>query len=573
MSFKGYKRTVELAFNYDEVKQGVPNVKKQMAVLNAEFKKSSAEAVASGKEVDKLGTRYDFLSNKLKILQTEVEGHKKKLEEARNAQGNNTKAVDNHTTSLRIAEAKLAETKAELAQVTKELDKQKTTLGLTADQWENVSDKLGSIGRSMSLKLTAPIVAAAAASFKLGADLEDAMGKANVVFGKNTRIVEEWSKQSLKNFGLARVTAMTMVTDFAAGFSQLGIHISRSTEWSMNLTSLVNDMATFYNATTEETERALTAILSGQTEPLKKFQIFMTQANLQQFAYQQGIRKTINEMTEAEKVQLRYNYVMDKTTQAHGNFKREQDSATAQLTLFKESVKELTTSFSEEVLPVLTPVLTKLNNVIQKFADMDEGTRKVIVTLAGIVAVVGPVLVILNSMLKFIMNLNSGIKATTSIIDTVSKAGKAFSTLLTNTQFLGFVKWAGIIAGVALAVAALVTAFNFLIGRGDKIIEFTRSMSDMFSGVGSSIRNIPSIGQNVTNPYINTNQRMGIDYTPNSYSSGSSGYQPTSQPVSTNQGTNYYSVNVKMDEVDEVSKLVKVFDDFKMAKRAGLASD
>ena len=60
MSFKGYKRSIKLEFDYDQVKAGVPNVKQQMAVLNSEFKKSSAEAVASGKAVDQLGTKYDF---------------------------------------------------------------------------------------------------------------------------------------------------------------------------------------------------------------------------------------------------------------------------------------------------------------------------------------------------------------------------------------------------------------------------------------------------------------------------------------------------------------------------------
>ena len=80
--FKGYKRTVQLAFDYNEIKEGVPNVKKQMAILNAEFKKSSAEALASGRDIDKLGTRYDYLSNKIKIQEQEVQKYRTQLEKA-----------------------------------------------------------------------------------------------------------------------------------------------------------------------------------------------------------------------------------------------------------------------------------------------------------------------------------------------------------------------------------------------------------------------------------------------------------------------------------------------------------
>jgi len=61
VSFNGYKRSIKLEFDYNEVKEGIPNVKKQMAVLNAEFKKSSEEIKASGKEIDGLGVKYDYL--------------------------------------------------------------------------------------------------------------------------------------------------------------------------------------------------------------------------------------------------------------------------------------------------------------------------------------------------------------------------------------------------------------------------------------------------------------------------------------------------------------------------------
>ena len=51
MAFKGYRRSIKLEFDYDEVKAGVPNVSKQMAVLNAEFRKSSAEAAQAEKRL------------------------------------------------------------------------------------------------------------------------------------------------------------------------------------------------------------------------------------------------------------------------------------------------------------------------------------------------------------------------------------------------------------------------------------------------------------------------------------------------------------------------------------------
>lgn len=570
-SFKGYKRSIKLEFDYDQVKEGVPNVKKQMAVLNSEFKKSSAEADASGKSIDKLGTKYDYLSNKIKIQEKEVESYRKKLEDATNAKGNNTKAIENNTASLQIAEAKLAQTRAEIDKVTQELEKQKLTLGKTSEEWKDLSEKTTEIGKSMTMKLTVPILTAAGASFKLGADLQDTMGKAEVVFKQNIKEVEAWSKSAYKNFGLAGVTALSMATDFAAGFNQLGITLDKSKSYSMKLTSLVTDMSSFYNTTTEETQHALTAILSGQTEPLKKFQIFMTQANLAEFARQQGIRKTITEMTEAEKVQLRYNYVLEKTSQSHGQYAREQGSATTELIKFKQGMIELGTSFSEQILPIFTPLLSGLNNMIEKFSNLSEGTRKFIVVVGGIVATVGPVLLVLGSVFGAIKNISDGMGVATKAIGAVSKVGKKFSGLLDNTAFLGFAKWALVIAGVALAIAALVTAINYLIGKGKEMNQFSQNMSEMIGGIGTSVQGAGIRGYAVGTNYIAQDQVAVVHKGEAIIPADSNPYNPNATRYDNNgSGGDTFIMQVNMEEIDEVYKLVNVFENFKQTKRAGV---
>ena len=112
--------------------------------------------------------------------------------------------------------------------------------------------------------------------------------------------------------------------------------------------------------------------------------------------------------------------------------------------------------------------------MIEKFAGLSDGTKKFIVVAGGIVAVVGPTLLILGKVFSAISNISSGMKAAKGAIEVVSKAGKAFKGLLGETQFLGFAKWAIVIAGVALAIAALVTAINYLIGRGKDMNQFSK---------------------------------------------------------------------------------------------------
>ncbi len=686
MSFKDYRRSIKLEFDYNQVKEGVPNVSRQMAILNAEFRKSSAEAQASGNEIDKLGTRYDYLNNRIKIQEQEVEKYRDRLEKATNAKGNNTKAIQNNTASLEIAEAKLAQTRAELEKtsdamayqqgvidknseewktlehqmaineaqfqkasaeaeisgktinkltaehekltsnlktqeavveaykaklneatnaevknedairenklelakaeaqlaktkseidkVTKELEKQKTIIGKTSEEWKKLGDKTSEIGKSMSMKFTVPILAAAGASFKLGADFEQALGKMDVVFEGSAKNIERWAQNSLRDFGLARLTAIEMASDFGALFKGMGVSLGKTEEWSKTLTERTMDLANFYDTTVEETNNALNAIVTGQTQPLRRFGINMTQATLQEYAFAQGIRKKVADMTEAEKVQLRYNFVIERTNIAVGTTARESDTATGQMNKFKEVVKELGTNFSDHILPIFTPLLAGLNSLLESIAGLSDGTKKFIVVAGGIVAVVGPVLLVLGSVFGAIKNISEGIGKVPKILDGLSKAGRAFSGLLDNTAFLGFAKWALIIAGVALAIAALVVAINYLIGKGKEMNEFSKNMSDMVGGIGSSVQGAGVRGYAVGTAYHPGGWAMIGEEGPEllNLPRGSQVYSHTETKEILGQSTgDTFVFNVHMDEIDDLIKFAKAQKDLRRNTRMGVA--
>lgn len=572
MSFNGYKRSIKLGFDYNEVKEGIPNVKKQMAVLNAEFKKSSEEAKASGKEIDNLGVKYDFLSNKLKIQEKEVDNYRQQLEKAQSAQGNNAKAVQNATTSLEIAEAKLGQTRAQLEQVTKELEKNKSILGKTAEEWKTLGDKTGEIGQSMTTKLTLPILAAGAAIFKIGADFEDALGKTDAVFKQNAKEITDWAEGAYKNFGLARTTALDMANSFGALASGMGLSDDLTKKYSKSLTELTKDMVAFHGGKLDVAQTALNSIFTGETESLKKYGIVMTQANLQQFAYSNGIRKKISDMTEAEKVQLRYDYVMEKSVDVIGQYKREQGNANTTLSDFQEGLVELGASFSDKVLPIFTPFIDWLKNLIDKFTSLSDGTKKFIVTIAGIVAIAGPILLVLSNVFKAISNISNGIAAVPNIIGNLGKTGQAFSGLLGNTAFFGFAKWAIIIAGVALAVGYLIKQINILIGRGKEAQKgLDTELEDMTNKINGAVRGSTVRGYAVGTSYHPGGVAMVGEEGPELINLPRGTRVRTAQETKSMLGETFnLTLNVNMDEVDDVSKLVRIAKEFKQTKRAGI---
>lgn len=567
---KGYKRRIVLDFDYDQVKEGIHKVNDQMRILNAEYKATQAEVKATGNQYDYFATRQTFLQNEIKITEKVLAENTKRLEEATEKHGDGSKQVEKYSKEVALSSAKLRELTSDLDKVNKDLEKNKLILGKTSDEWEKLSKKTTDIGKSMSLKVTAPIVAAGTVAFKMASDYEQALGKVETVFEGSAVTINKWAENSLKNFGLAKSTATEMAADFGALLKGMDISDAKTREWSMELTERVMDLSAFYDTSVEETNNALMAIVTGQTEPLRRFGINMTQATLQEYAYSQGLQKKISDMTETEKVQLRYNFVMKQTSIAVGTMQKESGSANFQMALMKENAKEVGLSIGENLLPIIVPILEGVNNLLTAFNSLDNGTKQFIIRILGITAAIGPMLIMVGSVFKALSNVSGGIKA-------VSDIGKAFSSLLDNTKFLGFLKWAAIIAAVATVIYLVISAINDLIGRAS-------SAERVFGNIGSSIGNINGIvgqaetqinqstmrGYAVGTNYVDRDQDARIHKGEAIIPENENPWNPNAKKPFGFGGGNTYIMQVDAERIKSVTDLINIFENFTQVANAGM---
>lgn len=176
----------------------------------------------------------------------------------------------------------------------------------------------------------------------------------------------------------------------------------------------------------------------------------MTQANLQDFAASQGIRTKIADMTQAEQTQLRYNYVMAKTTNAHGDFIRTGAGTANSMRVFQESLKQIGVTIGQNILPIITPMIQKLSETIQKLGDLNPKTQKLILVVAGIAAAIGPVLVIVGTLVSSIGAIAGGFGAASIAIAAAGGLMPAFGlaiAAITGPIGLTVLAIAGIVAG------------------------------------------------------------------------------------------------------------------------------
>lgn len=199
---------------------------------------------------------------------------------------------------------------------------------------------------------------------QLASDLEEVQNVVDVAFGDMAYKMEQFADTAIETYGISKLTAKRTGSTYMAMAKGMGMAGEQAADMSLSLTALSADMASFFNKSQEMTDIALKAVFTGETEVLKQYGIVMTQVNLQEFARQQGITKTIDKMNQQEQVMLRYNYIMQQTALTQGDFVRTQDSWANQTRILAERWKEMQTVFGQAFMTIGVLVLPVINNII-----------------------------------------------------------------------------------------------------------------------------------------------------------------------------------------------------------------
>ena len=257
-----------------------------------------------------------------------------------------------------LQEELIVKISADVSDLSKKIDQANSKVGGFAKS----AKKLGGV---MAGAFAVSKVAEFGKAIIMGAsDMEESLNKVNVVFGNSSQQVIDFANNSLTAFGIAKGEALEATSLFGDMATSMGLNNQEASEMAMSMTALSGDLASFKNIRTDVAQTALKGIFTGETESLKSLGIVMTEANLEQFAMEQGIQKNIKSMTQAEKVNLRYAFVMDKTKTAQGDFAKTSDGSANQMRIFQQSMAELGAELGAIVLPLFNKFIKFVNKLV-----------------------------------------------------------------------------------------------------------------------------------------------------------------------------------------------------------------
>lgn len=203
-------------------------------------------------------------------------------------------------------------------------------------------------------------VAAGAAGFKflqMSLDAGETASKFETVLGDVAGSTQKWINDLHATSGIAITDLQDATSTFAVLGKQAGKTGTDLQSFSTDLTQAALDLGSFHNADPSEVFDAMRSGLTGEAEPLKRFNIFMNEASLNAFALEQGIGKTTQKMTEQEKVALRQAFILSQLGDAEGDLARTQDSGANQWKRMIGIGKQLATTLGDVLKPAAETLL------------------------------------------------------------------------------------------------------------------------------------------------------------------------------------------------------------------------
>jgi hypothetical protein len=331
-------------------------------------------------------------------------------------------------------------------------------------------------------------------------DLGESINAVNVTFGQASEGILALSKDAATAVGLSQTEFNGLAVQFSSFASKIAGPGGDVIGTIDSITTRAADFASVMNLEVADAARIFQSGLAGETEPLKRFGIDLSEAAVKAYAMANGIGDGSGQLTEQEKILARHGALMEQTQKTQGDFANTSDSLANRTRIASSQFKDM----QAEIGNVLIPVFEALVSVGQKVISWATENKTIVYILLGGVTLLAGAIIAVNAAMK--------IQA-------------AFTAIATAAQWAWNAAMAAnpvglIVLGVLALITALVAAYkrfdgfrivvntviNFVIGAFEmlvnswiKAINFItggiNKLTGLFSKIGIDIPKIAEIGE------------------------------------------------------------------------------
>jgi hypothetical protein len=355
----------------------------------------------------------------------------------------------------------------------KQIEKHGKAMGSTfTGITQSISKSFINVGQSLTKNVTVPLLALSVVVNKTITDasnLQEAESKVTAVFGAQAKEILKWGKTTSTAIGVSNRAALEAVGTYGNLFQAFGIGAVKSVQMSKTLVELAADIASFNNVPIADVLDALRSGLSGETEPLKRYGVALTDDRLKQEARNLAIYDGIGALNAAQKAEAGYSLILRDTVLAQGDVARTAGGLANQKKFLAAQVEDLSGTFGAVLLPVMVnvvgvirnQVLPNLQKFIEAFKTLSPNAIVTGIQIGFFAAALGPAMIAVGYMIKLVQGLAT-----------------AFQFLIKRVVLIPTV--------ILLIVAAFVKGTDATMSWGEAVFKVVRGVVIAFVQVGNA---------------------------------------------------------------------------------------
>lgn len=453
-----------------EIGGDTTGLNKALAGTNKEIRNTQSQL----KDVERLlkldPSNTQLLRQKQRLLAEAVGETKTKLDTLKTAE----KQVQQQFAAGKVSQEQydglqreIIETEERLKSLEKQANQSNVALSKIKTVSGEIAEKAGNVARTMA-PATLAITAAGAAAFSAASDIQDALGATDQIFGPQAaQSMEKWADNLDSYYGIAKGEALTYANTMGAMLKNIGqLTEEEAAGQAQTLIELAGDLTAMFGGSTSDAVYALTGALKGNNTMLDNYGMAVNETLIKSKALEMGLIAQGQEMDLASKQAATLALITEQASAAMGQAERESKNASGSLRSVQTEVKNLTTELGEMLLPVITPLIQKAVEAIKYINNLDEGQKRMIVTVLAVIAAISPVAGIISAVATGIGGLTTAI------------------SFLTANPLVRFV------LGIVAVVTAITTLWNkseafrsFFSGMWQQLKEEVGRMRDNFVSV------------------------------------------------------------------------------------------
>lgn len=264
------------------------------------------------------------------------------------------KSVDTTSSSLKKSQTQIKKINNSFGNMTKDANRASKSISNLGNAFRGMSTIFGgyAVGNAMRNSISSAM------------DMIETINLFSVSMGDLAVNTDKTVRSISKMTGLDVTNIQNAMGTYSLLSRSMGMTNQQAQILSTSTYRLGLDLASLTNVPVQQVMQDLRSGLVGQSETVYKYGVDVTEASLKTEALRLGIEKSVRNMSQGEKMALRYSVMIRQTSLAQGDFARTIEQPANQLRILTERMTTLSRSIGTMFIPMLSRILPYANAVV-----------------------------------------------------------------------------------------------------------------------------------------------------------------------------------------------------------------